>query len=83
MSEIMDIYLKGKAAISAAETTKLKLSDTFEGAKDVFRNWWLWLRCSVIGFIIGVIPGIGGAIAIFIAYGYGIKVSKHPEKSCR
>jgi putative tricarboxylic transport membrane protein len=80
MSEIMDIYLKGKAAVSAAETTKLKLSDTLQGAKDVFRNWWLWLRCSIIGFIIGVIPGIGGSIAIFIAYGYGNKVSKHPEQ---
>ena len=80
MSEIMDIYLKGKAAISSSETTKLKFVDTLEGAKDVFRNWWLWLRCSVIGFIIGVIPGIGGAIAVFIAYGYGRKVTKRPEQ---
>jgi len=80
MAEIMDLSLKGKATISVAESTKVRMRDLFEGVKDVFRNWWLWLRCSVIGYIIGIIPGIGGTVSIFVAYGYGNKVSKHPEE---
>jgi putative tricarboxylic transport membrane protein len=35
---------------------------------------------SVIGFIIGVLPGAGSTIASFISYGVEKAVSKHPEK---
>ncbi len=35
---------------------------------------------SVIGFIIGVLPGAGSTIASFISYGIEKAVSKHPEK---
>jgi putative tricarboxylic transport membrane protein len=35
---------------------------------------------SVVGFIVGVLPGAGSAIASFIAYGIEKAVSKHPEK---
>jgi len=35
---------------------------------------------SVIGFIIGVLPGAGSTIASFISYGVEKAMSKHPEK---
>jgi putative tricarboxylic transport membrane protein len=35
---------------------------------------------SVVGFIIGVLPGAGSTIASFISYGLEKAVSKHPEK---
>ncbi len=35
---------------------------------------------SIIGFIIGVLPGAGSTIASFISYGVEKAVSKHPEK---
>ena len=35
---------------------------------------------SVVGFIIGVLPGAGSTIASFISYGIEKSVSKHPEK---
>ncbi|MBI4320882.1 MAG: tripartite tricarboxylate transporter permease [Chloroflexi bacterium] len=52
----------------------------WEGAKDVYRHWWLWLRSSAIGYVIGLVPGIGSASAIFIAYGHAKQTSKTPEK---
>jgi len=39
-----------------------------------------FLNGSVIGFIIGVLPGAGSTIASFISYGVEKAVSKHPEK---
>jgi len=51
-----------------------------EGVKDVFRHWRLWLQSSFIGYIIGVIPGVGGATAMFVSYGYAKQFSKHKEK---
>ena len=35
---------------------------------------------SVVGFIIGVLPGAGSTIASFISYGIESTVSRHPEK---
>lgn len=37
-------------------------------------------RGTVIGFFLGLIPGIGAIIPTFIAYSIEKKVSKHPEK---
>ncbi|MFC1872975.1 tripartite tricarboxylate transporter permease [Chloroflexota bacterium] len=67
---------------SIAQTNKVILSTrgVVEGAKDVFRHWGLWLRCSIIGYLIGVIPGVGSATATFVAYGQAKQTSKHPEK---
>ncbi len=39
-----------------------------------------FLNGSIIGFIIGVLPGAGSTVASFIAYGLEKAVSKHPEK---
>lgn len=50
-----------------------------EGIKEVFRQKNNLLRSSFIGTIIGIIPGIGGAAANFIAYIEAKRRSKHPE----
>jgi putative tricarboxylic transport membrane protein len=39
-----------------------------------------FLNGSIIGFLIGVLPGAGSTIASFISYGIEKAVSKHPEK---
>ncbi len=49
-----------------------------------FKEWWgiKWLlaRCSVIGTVIGILPGAGATIASFLCYSSETKLSKHPEK---
>ena len=52
---------------------------TLEGIKDVFRHWGLFLRCSALGTFIGIIPGLGGDVACFMAYGHAAQTSKHGE----
>jgi putative tricarboxylic transport membrane protein len=39
-----------------------------------------FLNGSVIGFLIGILPGAGSTVAAFISYGVEKAVSKHPEK---
>lgn len=39
-----------------------------------------WLRSSVIGTVIGILPGLGGSVSNILAYGAAKKYSKHPEK---
>jgi len=52
----------------------------WQGVKDVFIHWPLTLRASVIGAIIGALPGTGAEVAAWIAYGHAKQTSKHPEK---
>lgn len=52
----------------------------FSGVKDWFSNIWLSARCSIIGVIVGVIPGLGGSVVDWIAYGHTIQSSKDKSK---
>ncbi len=52
-----------------------------EALKDVFiRFRGCFVRSSVIGTIIGIIPGVGGSVANWVAYLLGKQFSKTPEK---
>lgn len=50
-----------------------------QGARDWARNWWLSMRCSAIGCIIGALPGLGGSVVDWIAYGHAIQTTKNRE----
>lgn len=38
------------------------------------------LRSSPLGFVVGVLPGMGGTIATFMSYALEKQLNKHPEK---
>ena len=65
-----------------AESSALigKMHGVWVGVWDVFLHWGLWLRSSIIGYLIGLVPGVGAIAASFIAYGQAKASSKHPEK---
>ena len=46
------------------------------GARDWFANIWLSVRCSIIGVVVGVIPGLGGSVVDWIAYGHTVQTTK-------
>ena len=50
-----------------------------KGFKDWYTNIWLSLRCSGMGCMIGAIPGLGGSVVDWIAYGHAVQTSKNPE----
>lgn len=39
-----------------------------EGTRSVLQNKWLWFKSSMIGLVVGAIPGAGGTAAAFISY---------------
>ena len=42
----------------------------FIGIKDVCKNWFLVLRCSTLGCLVGALPGLGGTVVDWIAYSH-------------
>lgn len=54
-------------------------SQLWEGVCAVFRNWGVLLQSSALGIVVGMIPGVGGAVTNVLAYGVARHTSKHPE----
>jgi putative tricarboxylic transport membrane protein len=48
--------------------------------KSILKKWVLLIKSSSIGTLIGILPGIGASMAIFLAYGEAKRSSKEPEK---
>ncbi|HZD89990.1 MAG TPA: tripartite tricarboxylate transporter permease [Pseudolabrys sp.] len=48
--------------------------------KAIFRHWTLWLRSSLIGVFVGVLPAAGSSISNILAYDQAKKASRYPEK---
>ena len=46
------------------------------GFKDIFQNATVWLRTSVLGSLLGFIPGLSNKVIDWISYGYTVQVSK-------
>ena len=51
-----------------------------QGLKDVVREKWIVLRCAGIGTLIGILPGLGGSVVDWIAYGHVVQTSKDKSK---
>ena len=46
------------------------------GFVETLRHLWLVLRCSSIGTMLGALPGMGGPIITWIAYGHVVQTTK-------
>jgi putative tricarboxylic transport membrane protein len=70
--EILDL-LRKRSSISDGNSLG---TGWLQGLKDTVKNWWLVLRCSALGSLIGAIPGLGGSVVDWIAYGHVVQTSK-------
>jgi putative tricarboxylic transport membrane protein len=75
--EIIDLAVKGT---SIAREKVGKLGGVMEGVKDTFRHWWLVLKCSALGAYVGILPGVGGGTAQWVAYAYAVQSSPNRER---
>lgn len=57
-----------------------KVNTKMPSFKELKAIKWLMARCSVVGTVIGILPGAGATIASFLCYTMETKISKHPEK---
>ena len=70
--EIIDLLRQNRPI---AEASKLG-NGWVEGVTDLVRNKWLAIRCAIIGCIVGALPGLGGSVVDWIAYGHAVQTSK-------
>jgi putative tricarboxylic transport membrane protein len=79
-AEVLQIMLSGRSiARTEPAGPAASLSGVGQGVRDVFRNWALVIRSSAIGTGVGIVPGLGGTVAQFMAYGAAQQSSTTPE----
>jgi TctA family transporter len=78
--EMIALGVKGGAVSSAPAAARYSFRDVIAGMVDVARHWGLTIRTSIIGAIIGLIPGLGGDVACWVCYGHAVQTSKTPER---
>ncbi len=74
--EIIDLLRRNRAIASGG----LLAGSWLEGVRDVFRHWFLCLRCAGLGTLIGAIPGLGGTVVDWIAYGHVVQTAKDKSR---
>lgn len=75
----MLLLIKEKKGIIDIQVEKASFASVWEGCLDCFRHFWLLVRTSIIGTFVGMVPGLGGTVASFIAYGHAKQTEKNPE----
>ncbi len=64
ISEMIKLMGENSSIASDVEVS----GGVLKGAKEVVRNWSVFLRSSAIGWLVGIVPGAGGTVANFLAY---------------
>jgi putative tricarboxylic transport membrane protein len=78
VAEMMKLYVKGTSIVD--RDLAQEKSTVLDGIKDVFRQWWLVVRSSLLGLWIGVLPGVGATVGGLAAYAQAVQTSKTPER---
>ncbi len=77
------LMIEGESILSKHGKDMIRSSGwaaTIEGARIALSRWWHITWNSLIGLVIGVIPGAGASIASFVAYQQSRTYSKTPER---
>jgi putative tricarboxylic transport membrane protein len=73
--EILDV-LRHQRSIAGREAMG---SGWLKGLRDVVRSRWLVFRCGLLGSAVGALPGLGGTVVDWIAYGHTLQSTKDRE----
>ena len=82
---VMGLYGVSEVFLNIERTVFAKVSETkVKGLFPDFNDWrnsiLSILRGTLIGFVLGILPGAGGIVSTFICYTIEKKLSKHPEQ---
>jgi len=76
LPELCDLAISRSSIFLAKSETPPVQSGLLAGATDCLRNWFLVLRCSWIGSVVGAIPGISASIIDWLSYAHALKTEK-------
>ncbi len=79
LSEVMRLLVTREKVAPHIDASGLSRRDVWEGVRFVFAHPWLLIRSSILGTGVGIVPGVGGTVASFLAYFQAVHSSNDPE----
>lgn len=76
VGEVMRLVLRREAIAKGDAAGPVNRSQTFEGMRFVLARPGLLIRSAVLGTFLGIVPGVGGTVASFLAYFQAKKTSR-------
>ena len=76
--EVIDLIKRSRD--TSAPEAKVDRPPVFAGLQEVLGQWYNVLRSSLIGIIVGIVPGVGCSVGGFLAYDAAKRGSATPEK---
>ena len=73
ITEIIHLMASRRPTISGRTDISELSGSAWEGVRAVFSNFGLFVRSSLLGTVVGIIPGIGATVASFVAYGHAVQ----------
>ena len=88
---LIGVFVISEVIIQAEKSAKVKMIDmTADGIDDPTAQYFTWaefkrclplmFRSSIIGSLIGMMPGLGSSVACFVAYGEEKRKAKNKDK---
>ena len=78
--ELVSLARTGGTIARDGASTSIATSAVFAGFRTAVSRRWLVLRSSMIGVVIGIIPGIGGETSPWVAYASARQTSKEADQ---
>lgn len=75
LPELLDLLVQNTQIAESAKLTGSRM----DGIRAAIKNKWLVLRSAALGSALGIIPGIGGSVVDWIAYGVTKQTVKNNE----
>ncbi|ARS53768.1 MULTISPECIES: tripartite tricarboxylate transporter permease [Kushneria] len=60
-------------------TGRLNTTSIWKAIPGMLKYWKTWVRSSIIGVFVGILPGAGGSMAAFLSYNEARRASKNPD----
>lgn len=77
---LAEVVINFEQLSNASASIKQKIGRVWITREDWKQSKWAIARGTPLGFIIGVLPGVGPSLAAWMSYIYEQQTSKHPEK---
>lgn len=76
IAEMLDLGGSGRRTIAGGAGRHALSGSVREGARAVFRHLGLFTRSALIGTFVGIVPGVGGTVASFMAYAHAVQTAR-------
>lgn len=78
VAEMINLYVKGGSVANNAAS--VKITKMTGGLMQTFRHWPTVIRGSLIGTVVGAVPGVGGVVASFLSYSMTVQAAKEEDR---